>query len=182
MSFKTKMLIFLALLSLAGVIVLYVLEFQWFQNYLSPKKMVIGSLLLGVLIGLLLGFRFQKHGEELVDKIQIWSVCLVVSMLPMPLLASLANRLFAERETNETQVAFWDQKANLSNIYGYIKGEPKANLGYYIFVIMDGEIVRLKSMEPRFPNAVQGDRVSVPVRRGLLGANFVDWQAEEGSN
>ncbi len=182
MKLKSKLLAFAAVVVLFGVIVFYVQEFQWFQNYLSPKKMVLGSMLFGLLIGLLLGFRFQKFGEELIDKIQIWSVCLVVSVLPMPLLASLTNRLLAERSTHETQVEFWEEKANLSNIYGYIKGEPKANLGYYIFVILDGEIVRLKSMKPRFPNAAQGDLVAIPVRRGLLGANFVDWQADEGSN
>ena len=83
MSLKSKLLIFLAVLAIFGVVALYAHELQWFQNYLNSQKMVLASLALGGMVGLVLGFRFQKNGEELVDKIQIWAVCIVVSILPI---------------------------------------------------------------------------------------------------
>ncbi len=180
MSLKSKLLIFLAVLGIFGAIVLYVQEFQWFQNYLNPSKMVWGSLLLGLAVGVVLGYRFQKNGEELVDRIQIWTVCIIVAILPMPLLASLTNRLFAEQNAHETKVEFWEEKAHLigrsPTIYGFIEGNKKNEMGYFIFVIIDGELVRVKSKTPRFANAVQGDTVVVPIRKGLFNVDFVEWQ------
>lgn len=180
MSLKSKLLIFLAVLGIFGVIALYVQEFQWFQNYLNPKNMVLASLLFGLALGLALGFRFQKNGSELVDKMQIWTVCVVVSILPMPLLASFANRLFAEQKPHEAKVEFWEEKQHLigrsPTIYGFIEGNNKTEMGYFIFLIIDGELVRVKSQTPRFPNISQGDSVVVPIRKGLLGVDFVEWE------
>jgi len=180
MSMKSKLLIFLGVLSIVGLIVLYVNELGWFHNYFYPKNMVLGSLFVGLVIGLALGFRFQKLGEELVDKAQIWTVCVILALLPMPLLASLANRLFAERHTYEVKVEFWDEKEHLigrsPTIYGFLEGEKKAELGFFIFVIMDGEMIRLKSRTPKFSHLSKGDTVSIPLRKGLFGVAYVDWQ------
>ena len=109
MSMKSKLLIFLGVLAMLGVVALYVQEFQWFQNYINSRNMVLGALALGGLLGFGLGFYFQKTGEELVDKMRIWITCFIVPVLLMPLLASLTNRLFAERKIHETKVEFWDE-------------------------------------------------------------------------
>ena len=50
MNLKSKLLIILGVVALFGVIVLYVQEFRWFQNYLNPRKMVLGSLLMGLVL------------------------------------------------------------------------------------------------------------------------------------
>jgi hypothetical protein len=175
MSTKSKLLIILGVLALFGAIVLYMFEIQWYQNYLQPGNMVIGSLVLGMLIGISLGYRLQNTAAEMVDKMRIWVVCFVVSILPMPLLASLTNRLFSSN-VQEMEVVFWSEKADLSQPFGYIKGESGANFGHYIFVVVDGKIIRLKSKAPRFPFAVEGDIVKIPVRKGLWGADYVAWQ------
>ena len=114
------------------------------------------------------------------DKMQIWTVCLFVSILPMPLLASLTNRLFAEQKIHETQVEFWEEKAHLvgrsPTIYGFLEGNKKNEMGYFIFVIINGELVRVKSKTPRYANTIQGEAVIVPIRKGLLNVDFIDWQ------
>lgn len=182
MSMKTRILIFVGTLALFGVIGLYLHEFQWFQNYLHPQNMILGSLALGLLVGILLGFRFQKKGEELVDKIQIWTVCIVVSLLPMPLLASLANRVFAAQKPVETQVQFWQTskhiiRGGVGKSYLLVQEVNKLDVvGYFIFLIVDGEMVRVESKIPRFEQARQGETVTVPIRKGLLGVDFVEWQ------
>ncbi|MCF8244448.1 MAG: hypothetical protein K9J37_00110 [Saprospiraceae bacterium] len=180
MSMKSKLLVFVGVLAMLGIIALYVQEFQWFQNYINPRRMVFGALALGGLVGFGLSFYFQKNGEELVDKIRIWITCLIVPVLLMPLVASLTNRLFAERKVHETKVEFWEEKRHLigrsPTIYGFLEGDKKDDMGYFIFVIINGELVRVKSKTPQFPNAVQGDSVVVPIKKGLLNVDFVDWQ------
>ncbi|MBI1223784.1 MAG: hypothetical protein GC192_00990 [Bacteroidetes bacterium] len=180
MSMKFKLLVFFAVIAIFGVIALYVHEFQWFQNYIKPQKMVLGSLLVGLAVGIMLAFRFQKKEKDLVDKIQIWTVCIVTSILPMPLLASLANRFFAEQKPHETPVEFWEEKAHLvgrsPTIYGFIEGNKKTEMGYFIFVIIDGELVRVKSKTPRFSNSVQGDTIVVPIKKGLFNVDYIEWQ------
>lgn len=183
MSLKTRLLIFAGTLALFGVIGLYIHEFQWFQNYLHPQNMVLWSLAIGLLAGLGLGFYFQKRGEELVDRIQIWTVCIVIATLPMPLLASLSNRIFASQNPMETQVQFWQSSKHIirgsvgSKPYLFIQQVNKEDVaGYFIFLIIDGEMVRVESKIPRFEGVEQGQTVTVPIRKGLLGVDFVEWQ------
>jgi hypothetical protein len=174
MRIKTKFFIFLSMMALLGVIVLYVLEIQWFQNYFEAKNLVVFALLAGVAIGVLLGYLLRNKAKEQVEKMQLWVACLIIPVLLMPLIASLANRLFAEQAT-PTKVEFWEEKAYLMNRFGQIKGERMEPSGYYIFIIKNGEMVRLESDKPMFPNAQKGDTVEVPIRKGLFGVAFVDW-------
>lgn len=182
MSLKSKLLIFIGVLAILGLVALYIHEFQWFQNYIRPQSMILGSLVLGLLGGILLGFRFQKRGEEQVDKIQIWTVCLVVALLPMPLLASLTNRLFAEQKTYETQVQFWQESKHIISggirmpIFLLQDGNNRDVVGYFIFLLIDGKIVRVESKTSRFADRNQGETVIVPIRHGLFGVDFVEWQ------
>jgi hypothetical protein len=180
MNLKTKLLIWLGVLALLGVVAVYVNEFKWFQNYISPQKMVLGSLGVGVLTGFFLGYHFQKYGGEIVEKLRIWTACLVVPILLGPLAASLINRLFAVREIHQTPVTFWEEKVHLvgksPTIYGFLEGSKKDELGYFIFLVMDAEIVRVKSKTERFPDMEQGETVTVPLRKGLLGVDFIEWQ------
>ncbi len=175
MSLKTRLLIFFAVLALLGVVVLYVLEFQWFQNYLDLRPMLLGSLVVGILLGIFLGFRFQKSSDDLAEIMQIWSACVILPLFLMPLFASLANRLFAKQAIEQIQVEFWEEKAYIQSRYGILKGEKLDKTGYFVFVVKDGEILRLQSKTPRFPNAKKGDKVNLPLRKGLFGTDFVDW-------
>ncbi len=171
---KTKLFIIFSVLALLGVVVLYVLEFQWFQNYIEARNLVIGALIAGLIIGILLGLFYQKKAKELVDKIQLWVTCLIIPTLLMPLFASLTNRLFAG-PPRPTKVEFWEEKAYVQSRFGQIKGERPAPSGYYVFVVKDGEMVRLESEEPVFPDAQKGDTVEILVKKGLFGVLFVVW-------
>lgn len=174
MSIKTKLIIFLSLAALLGTIVLYVLEFQWFQNYFGAKKLVVGAIVAGLVLGVLLGFLLRKKAREQVEKIQVWAACIILPTLFMPLFASLANRLFAE-QAKPTKVVFWEEKAYLQSRYGQIKGERPEPSGFYVFVIKDEGMVRLESDKPVFPLTQKGDTVEIPIRHGLLGFDFAEW-------
>ncbi len=174
MGLKTKLLVFAAILAVLGTIVLYVLEFQWFQNYFRAKRLVMGALAAGLVSGLTIGFLFRKKADEQVEKMQLWAACITLPLLLMPLLASLTNRLFAQ-QPKPTPVEFWEEKAFTMNRYGQLKGQRPDTSGYYIFVVKEGEMVRLESDEPVFLTAQKGDTVLLPVRKGLFGVAFVDW-------
>jgi hypothetical protein len=174
MSLKTKLLIFAAVLAVFGTIVLYVLEFQWFQNYFGAKRLVMGALAAGLVLGLAIGFLFRKKADEQGEKMQLWATCITLPLLLMPLLASLTNRLFAQ-QSRLTPVEFWEEKAYTMNRYGQLKDQRPDTSGYYVFVVMDGEMIRLESDEPVFPTAQKGDTVLLPVRKGLFGVAFVNW-------
>ncbi len=174
METKTKFTILFSLLALLGTIVLYVLELKWFQNYFEAKKLVVGALLVGAAIGVLLGYLLRNKAKEQVEKMQLWVTCLIIPVLMMPLFASLTNRLFAEQST-PTKVEFWEEKAYFQSRFGQIKGERMEPSGYYVFIITNGEMVRLENGKPVFPNAQKGDTVKVPIRQGLLGFDFIDW-------
>ncbi|MBK8564829.1 MAG: hypothetical protein IPN76_16200 [Saprospiraceae bacterium] len=174
MNIKTKLYILFSLLALLGTVILYVLEFQWFQNYLGAKKLVLGAILAGLAVGILLGYLLRKKAKEQVEKMQLWAVCIILPVLLMPLFASLANRLFAE-QPKPTKFEFWEEKAYLMSRFGQIKGERPEPSGFYVFVIKNGEMVRLESEKPVFPNAQKGDSVELLVRNGLFGVEFVDW-------
>lgn len=174
MSLKTKLSIFLSLLVLLGVIVLYVLEFQWFQNYFGAKRLVLGALAAGLVVGLVLGFLLRKKADEQVEKMQLWAACITLPIMVMPLLVSLTNRLFAQQPV-PTKVEFWEEKAYTMNRFGQLKGQRPEASGYYVFVVKDGKMVRLESDQPVFPAAQQGDTVELPLRKGLFGVEFVAW-------
>ncbi len=173
MSLKTRLLIFFSVLALFGIIILYVLEFQWFQNSFGVQRLVIGALVAGLIVGAMLGLVYQKRGDDLVEKMQIWTACIIVPVLLMPLLASLTNRLFAE-QAKPTEVQFWDEKAYTLNRYGVLKGDKIDTVGYFIFVIKDGEMMRLENETPVFPTAKKGDTVEISIQRGLWGIEFVE--------
>lgn len=173
MNLKTRLVIFFSVLALFGIVILYVLEFQWFQNSFGVQRLVIGALGAGLFVGVILGFVFQKRGDDLVEKMQIWTACIIVPVLLMPLLASQTNRLFAE-QAKPTKVQFWDEKAYTLNRYGVLKGDKIDTVGYFIFVVKDGEMVRLEHETPVFETAKKGDTVEISVRKGLFGIEFVE--------
>lgn len=174
MSGKSRILILLGTLALVGIVVLYVLEFQWFQNYFNPVKLVIGSLAVGLALGLVLALRFQKKADELDEKMQLWAACLIVPLLFMPLLGSLTNRFFAKQAELE-EVVFWEETSFSKLPYGLLKGEKPKPDGFYIFVVREGEMVRLESKASMYPGALQGDKVKLAVKRGLFGVDYADF-------
>ena len=173
MNLKTRLAIFFSVIALFGVIVLYVLEFQWFQNSFEVQRLVTGAVTVGLFVGVLFGLVFQKKGNALVEKMQIGTACLIVPVLLIPLLASLTNGLFATQAV-PTEVQFWEEKAYTLNRYGMLKGDKVDTVGYFIFVIKDGEMMRLENETPVFPTAKQGDTVKISTRKGLWDIEFVE--------
>lgn len=155
------------------LIVLYVFEFSHFNRTLNARRLVVGSLLVGVILGVILGRRFQDSGEDMTEKIQIYVFFIFICGLFMPLFGSLANRLLSFSAATPVPVEFVEEKPFYSSLYGMLRGERARTTGYYLFFYKDQRLHRIENKQPMFPNAQQGDTVAVPVKRGLFGVEFV---------
>ncbi len=169
MSAKTKILAWLTILAVVGLTTAYVLEFHWLGNTFEAEKLVGFSIMAALMIGAFLGWKFQKNGEEQVDKIRIWAVCLLVPALFAPLLGSWSNRLLSPHPVENKQFEFFEEKPFAQSRFGFIKGETITPDGYYIFVFYNNELQRIRSKRSHFQGRQRGDMVELPVKKGLWG-------------
>ena len=107
MSAKFKIMAFLAVFTLIGLITAYVFEFKWLGNTFEVKKLVWMSILTGVLAGAVAGWRLQKSAEDLVSRMRIWATCLLLPALFAPLGGSLVNRLLTPYPVMMKSFAFF---------------------------------------------------------------------------
>jgi hypothetical protein len=160
-------------LGLLGLVVLYVLEFPYFDRTLNVRSLIGWSVAIGVLLGAWLGYRFRHQAGDLTEGIQLYVFFIVMSALFMPLFGSLSNRMLTWRKAVPVPVEFIDQEARYASRFGLIKEvEVKLNQ-YFIFFYKDQELYRIKSDVPLFSGKVQGDTVRLPMKRGLWGYEVV---------
>lgn len=162
-----------AALGLIGLIVLYVLEFDWFNRTITLKPLIIGSLVVGALAGLGTGYRFRALGEDLVGRIQIYIFFTVLCTLFAPLFGSLSNRLLSPFPAREEAVEFIKEEAFYADRFGLIESEKPPPTGYHLFFFYRGELHRIINDHPHFSDRERGDTILLPVRKGLWGVAFV---------
>ena len=155
------------------LIVLYVFEFRHFDNTLRVKGLVIASLIVGALLGLLLGIRYRHRGADLTEKVQIFVFFIVISMIFMPLIGNLSNRLLSFRQAVPTEVEFVEERPYLSDRMGVIKGEEIKPTGYYLFFYHQQTLFRIKSKTARFGGLQRGDLIQLDIKKGLWGWQVV---------
>lgn len=164
----------LALLAILLMIALISFELKHFNNTFEVKTMVIAALVVGLLLGVFISYRItQDHREmETLVKFQIWVALLICCTLIMPFLASFSNRVLSFRGVDEVPVTFVQTEGFYADRYGLLDGaEPD---GYFVFVLKEGELVRLKTEENPFPNAKENETVLLPLRKGFWGFGYVD--------
>ncbi len=156
------------------IIVLYVFEFDHIGNTISVEGLIKMSLLIGLLIGLGIGWRMQNKGKEQVDRIRIWTASIVFSLFFAPLIGSMTNRLLPRSGIKHKTVEFIEEKAFAASAYGFLKGEKIEPDGCYLFVYYEGAIHRLKRKKCSYTGLNQGDEIQLPVKKGLWGYEFVE--------
>lgn len=160
------------------LIVLYVFEFKYFNLSLGIKPLILASLLFGLLLGLFMGYRFRKSAGDLTERVQIYVFFVFIFMIFMPLFASLSNRLLSFRAVQMEEVEFVDQSANYSSRMGLIKGETVKPTGYHSFFYRNNHLYRVKTKQALFsPEQERGDRVAIPIRKGLWGIEWIKEQS-----
>ncbi len=157
-----------------GLIVLYVFEFKHFDLVLNPKLLMGYAFGFGLTLGILLGNRFSKGVIEALEKMKIYMILITLSIVFMPLIVNLTNRLLDFRSPEMKEVSLENVEAYISEKYGILKGEDVKIAGYKIVLIMDQEVLQLKSKINPFPNNKKGDKVQIAIHKGLLGIKYID--------
>ncbi|MCB0522181.1 MAG: hypothetical protein H6577_14005 [Lewinellaceae bacterium] len=173
MSVKFKILAWASVFGLIGLISAYVLEFHWLANTFDVGMLVAGSILTALMIGAAAAWKWQKWGDEQVDRIRIWAACLLLPALFSPLLGSWANRLLSPYPVKNESFEFFEEKPFAESRFGFIEGEKITPDGYYIFIVHQGKIQRVKSKNQLFQGKQRGDQVELPVKKGLFGFETV---------
>jgi len=169
----TRLLAIAAVLLLFTLIWLYTQEFRVFTNTIGVKRLVLGAFFVGALaatsILYALRHRLSPWENHLPETFFIAAFCVLFA----PLFASLLNRAAGPLE-NQSFI-FVSEMPYLATSYGILRGQPLKATGIRLIVKKEGRTYRFqyKSQE-YFPLSKPGDRVLLPVRKGLLGAEVVE--------
>lgn len=152
---------------------LYVMEFKYFDRTFSVKKLILGTMLFGALLGLVWAMNWKKQLSDQVDRLRLFLSLIIGLGLVMPYFGSLANRLIARTPVRYETVEFIGETPYFASRFGVIEGETLKPTGYYVFFFRHGQLERVKSTVSMFPENERGDAVTIPVRKGILGFSYI---------
>ena len=155
-----------------STIILYSLEFTYFNNMFEVRPLLITALMLGIFIGTLLGDRFKKFAKSPLETFQIYTVLMMLSLLMMPLLISLTNRLFSFSSPRMEKVEFVKSEIFMESRFGKLPNQKPD--GYFSFFIYNGAVHRIKTKINPFSDVEEGDIISIPICKGIWQYEWVD--------
>ncbi|MEM1321503.1 MAG: hypothetical protein AAGG75_14700 [Bacteroidota bacterium] len=155
-----------------SVITLYAFEVPRFSNTFNIQWLIGIALLLGALLGVYVGWKMSRYGEEEMEKVAYVGLSFFICIAIMPLLLSLTNRILSPFPVVEEKVEFVKASAYIGSRFGVHKGQSTKADGYHIFFIRNNRVERIKSKENIYPGVRKGTEVRLSVRRGLLGFDF----------
>ncbi len=148
-------------------ILLYVHEFSWYANTFDRNKLIITGVIIGLAVGLAIGYKLKDKSREIIGKFQICLGMMMVGAIVTPLVFGMSNRLLSFGGIEEESVEFVKNEGFKESRFGQI---PQENLdGYYTFVVRNGEVLRLTTRIPIYEKAQKGEKVILPVKKGLWG-------------
>ena len=157
-----------------GTMTLYVFEFAYLQNTFNVFKLVGGSMLIGFIIGLLLGQNFKKRFKDEDERRVIAVGFPVLIALLFPLMTSLMNRKLNFNPPKQEQVEFFKFEGFGGSRVGFVEGMEIEVDGYSIFFIRDKNIKRIRSKQPYFKDKKEGEKIILPISKGVLGFEYVE--------
>ena len=169
---KEYLRVALILFIIMMLIVMSAMELKYFSNTFDAKRMVYTALLAGLVLGALLSYLFTKNKPtmELLPKFQVWVALLVLCALFMPPLLSFTNRHLSFSSVKHIPVIFVKVEGFYADRYGLLNS--KTPDGYFIFILKENKLERLKTRNNPFPDAEEGQEVLLPVQKGLWGFEY----------
>ena len=159
-----------------GVVFLYTREVPFLQNTLDFKSLFITATAAALLLGIVLGYFFSKDRSSVLERFQIFLAAIFLSILLMPLLLSLSNRALDFNDPVSQEVELLRVESFSGSRFGRLEETKEQSDGYRIYLLNDGEVMRLQSKTPLFADREKGDFIKVPIQRGLWGFRYVNWQ------
>jgi hypothetical protein len=165
----------LAALIIISSIVLYVTQFDHFGKMLDTKYFLILSTFIGIILGSLVGRRFAAGVKEAYEQMRVYVICIMLSIVFMPLIIGLMNRYLDFRSPQTVSVQLLDLQARVDQPFGHIKGEKVAVTQFYNVILLDEKIIKFTSKTTPFSKDRLGEMIDVPVCRGFLGIRYLDF-------
>jgi len=164
-----KILAFAVVFLFVGLVALYVLEFHWLGNTFGVGRLLLYAFALGFLVSFGLSRRLTRKVESDYDKMRLSLLIIFIGTLFTPLFASLSNRLLSPYPVENRPFLFLEERP-VSDLK--IIDEKNAPRGWFIFIMKDGKIERVKSSQRLFKDVEKGANVVLPVKKGLWGFEF----------
>ncbi len=156
------------------MILLYVFHFDHFDKILDTRKWLIIAGIVGLGLGFFIGKKNADKEHEIYEQFRLYTLCIVLSIVFMPLVISLINLYGDFKAPSSQQVQLLDLKPKVDQPFGHIKGEEVKVTHYETAVLLDDEVFKFSTKENPFPGRAMGDMVQLPVYPGLLGIRYLD--------
>ncbi len=157
------------LVTFFAIVMLYVLEMDYFSNTINSNSLTIRSLLIAALFGGGVGWYFSTFTEVLLEQFQlILSIAVFFAMLG-PLAGSLSNRLLAGEDVVEKRCRVIEYKPFSTSIMGIPKNYEFRKEGFALVVRLRGIRERFVYRYNAWPGIEGGDLIGLPFKQGFWG-------------
>ncbi len=168
-----KLTAFGLVIAFGALIWLYTREFPVFTNTIGAGRLVFGAMIAGALLAAAALYAFRERLRPWDRHVPEIATVLVFTTLFAPLFASLLNR--AGGPVEHQSFEFVSEIPYLSSNYGLLKGEKIEPTGMRLLVKEDGKLYRFQyKKQPYFPITEPGERILLPMRKGLLGFRVLE--------
>ncbi len=154
-------------------IIVYANEFEYFNRTINARQLVIPAVIVGLCLGVIAGWYYQRRQTDPVVRLQIVMACLFAGLIAAPLAGSLSNRLLSPHPTRFQEVDFVKEQPFYSSRFGVLKGESQMPTGYYLFFYYKDKLRRISLDQSFFEATEEGEPILVPFKKGLWGIELV---------
>ncbi len=173
LSTRDKLLAFVSVIGLFGLIWLYTREFYVLSNTIGAKQLVWGSMITAAILltGCIGWFRkrfmpWENHITELL-------FIIIFGILFAPFFGSLLNRFLGVSITQPFD--FVSEMPYAAMGYGIMKDEKITPTGWYLTVREAGKVHRFRyRTHAYYPISRPGDTLLLPIRKGLFGFRVME--------
>ncbi|NNE30267.1 MAG: hypothetical protein HKN16_11560 [Saprospiraceae bacterium] len=150
----------------------YSIQLPFFQNCFNLTRILGIYAIVGAAIGLALGIILLQKQEEDFHKLQIGIAGIVIGVLLFPLLFISLNRILPTSTSEILKVPVVSVHEVRQSRFGDLGLDLEAE-GYYIFVLVDEEVLRLHSESTKDVEEItEGAITELEFHRGILGLKW----------
>jgi hypothetical protein len=171
-----KLISIVAVALFFGVIYGYAQETVYFSNTFDSRYLFFRGLAVGAVIGLAGFFYYKKLATDALERFQLGAFLILLGMIVFPFLAIWSNHFFAKSDPLSTRVVFQRDEPIRTGRFGISKGKLPEIDGFYTYFLKNSDADRIRSKQQLFRGVEQGSEVELPIKKGLWGFEFVEFE------
>lgn len=152
-----------------GMLVLYVFEFPHFDRTGNVSYLALFAGIAGVFTGSLIARNYRHVAKGPTETMQLYVFCIGISLMFMPLLVSLSNRLLTYHPFEEEKAFVLEVDKRITERFGILKGEKMPTEKINMTVEINNQIMRYTTVDIDSNLPKRGDTILVKTRMGLWG-------------